>query len=100
MRVGEKIKLRNLGECVVMVENNDTILVNKNKVCYFVVNPNKKRQEEEYSYDNAMTYGFTVEEAFQLIQPLYAEIINNTNKQYKINNELSKMLIEAYSKTI
>lgn len=100
MKIAEKIILRNLGECVVMSEDNDAILVSKDGVCYFVTNPTKKRQEEEYSYDNVVTYGFTVEEASKLIKPLYEELIQTTTKQYKIYDKLSKMLIEAFSKTI
>lgn len=100
MKIGEKITLKNLGECIIMAENNDTVLVGKKGVCYFVTNPNKKRQEEEYSYDSVVTYGFTEKEVFQLIQPLYEDIVNSLNKQYKIDNKLSKIVIEAYSKSI
>lgn len=100
MRITEKITLKNLGDCIVMAEDNDSILVSKDGVCYFVTNPTKKRQEEEYSYDNVITYGFTVEEASNLIKPLYEELIQTTTKQYKIYDKLSKMLIEAFSRTI
>ena len=100
MKIGEKITLKNLGECTIMAENDDTVLINKDGVCYFVTNPNKKRQEEEYSYDSVAMYGFTEKEIFQLIQPLYEDMIGNLNKQYKIYDKLSKMVIDAYSKSI
>lgn len=97
MKKDEKIILKNLGECIVMIDNKDTALVSKDGVAYFVTNPNKKRQEEEYSYDNVVCYGFTVNEVYQLIRPMYGDIINTINKQYKIDDKLSKMLIEALS---
>lgn len=100
MKIGETITLKNLGECLVMAENNDTTLVSKNGVCYFVTNPTKKRQDEEYSYDSVVTYGFTVDEARNLIEPIYQEIIQTTTKQYKIYDKLSKMLIEALTETM
>ena len=100
MRIAEKITLKNLGDCLVMAEDNDTVLVSKDGVCYFVTNPTKKRQDEEYSYDNVITYGFTAEEAFKLIQPLYEELVQTTTKQYKIYDKLSKMIIEAVINTI
>ena len=98
MKMAEKITLKNLGDCLVMAEDNDTVLVSKDGVCYFVTNPTKKRQDEEYSYDSVVTYGFTVEEASKLIRPLYEEIIQTTTKQFKIYDKLSKMLIEAFSR--
>jgi hypothetical protein len=100
MRIAEKITLKNLGDCIVMAEDNDTVLVSKDGVCYFVTNPTKKRQDEEYSYDTVITYGFTVEEASKLIQPLYEELIQTATKQFKIYDKLSKMLIEAFSRTM
>ena len=100
MKIGEKIALKNLGECTIMAENDDTVLINKDGVCYFVTNLNKKRQEEEYSYDSVAMYGFTEEEIFQIIQPLYEDIISNLSKQYKICDKLSKITIDAYSKSI
>lgn len=100
MRIAEKITLKNLGDCIVMAEDNDTVLVSKDGVCYFVTNPTKKRQDEEYSFDSVVTYGFTAEEAFKLIQPLYEEMIQTATKQFKIYDKLSKMLIEAFSKTM
>ena len=100
MRVDEVIMLKNLGECVVMAESDDTVLVNKDGVCYFATNPNKKRQDEEYSYDSVSMFGFTVDEAKKLVEPMYQEIVQTTTKQFKINDKLSKLLIEAYSKTI
>ena len=100
MRIAEKITLKNLGDCIVMAEDNDTVLVSKDGVCYFVTNPTKKRQDEEYSYDSVVTYGFTTEEASNLIKPLYEELIQTATKQYKIYDKLSKMLIEAFSRTI
>jgi hypothetical protein len=100
MKIGEKIALKNLGECIIMAEYNDTVLINKKGLCYFVTNPNKKRQEEEYSYDSVVTYGFTEKEIFQLIQPLYEDMTNCINNQYKIYDKLSKIVIEAYSKSI
>lgn len=100
MKIAEKITLKNLGDCLVMAEDNDTVLVSKEGVCYFVTNPTKKRQDEEYSYDSVVTYGFTAEEVYKLIQPLYEELVQNTTKQYKIYDKLSKMLIEAVIKTI
>ena len=100
MKIGERVTLKNLGECIIMTECNDTVLINKDGVCYFVTNPNKKRQEEEYSYDSVVTYGFTEKEIFQLIQPLYEDIINSLNKQYKIYDKFSKMIIDSYSQSI
>lgn len=97
MKIGEKIVLRNLGECIVLAENKDTILLSKDGVCYFAVNPTKKRQEEEYSYDSVICYGFTVNESYQLIQPLYENMMEVLNKQYKISDKLSKMIIESLS---
>lgn len=100
MKTGEKIILKNLGECIVMAENKDMVLLSKDGVCYFAVNLTKKRQEEEYSYDNVVCYGFTANEVYQLIQPLYEDMIISLNKQYKIYDKLSKMLIDAYSEII
>ena len=95
MKIGEKITLRNLGECKVLANKNNETLIEKDNVVYFATNLNKKRQDEEYSYDTVVCYGFTLNEAYQLIQPMFADIINNINKQYKIDDRLSKMLIEA-----
>jgi hypothetical protein len=95
MKIGEKIVLKNLGEVIVLTEKSDTALVSKDGVAYFVTNPNKKRQEEEYSYDSASMFGFKVNEVYQLIQPMYEDIIATINKQYKIDDKLSKMLIES-----
>lgn len=95
MKIGEKITLRNLGECKVLANKNNETLIEKDNVVYFATNLNKKRQDEEYSYDTVVCYGFTLNESYQLIQPMYADIINNINKQYKISDKLSKMLIEA-----
>lgn len=100
MKIGEKIVLKNLGEVVVLAENKDTILLSKDGVCYFAGNLTKKRQEEEYSYDNVICYGFTVNEVYQLIQPLYDNIIEALNKQYKICDKQSQMVIDAYSEII
>jgi hypothetical protein len=98
MKIGEKIVLKNLGECIVMAENNEVVFVNKDGVAYFVTNPNKKRQEEEYSYDSASMFGFTVAEIFAMAHPLYKELVNAISKQYKIDNELSEMIIDALNK--
>lgn len=98
MKIGEKITLKNLGECIVMAEDNDMVFVSKDGVAYFVTNPNKKRQEEEYSYDSVSMFGFTVAEIFDMADPLYKEIINSISKQYKIDNRLSQMVIDAISK--
>ena len=95
MKIGEKIVLKNLGEAIVLAEKDDMTLVSKGGVAYFVSNPNKKRQEEEYSYDNVVCYGFTVDEVYQLIKPMYEDMINSINKQYKIYDRLSKMIIES-----
>ena len=100
MRVGEKIVLKNLGECNVRAEKNDTVFVSKDNVCYFVINPTKKRQEEEYSYDSVVCYGFTTNEVYDLIQPLYANIIDTLNKQYKLQDNISKIIIESLSAII
>lgn len=97
MKNGDKIALKNLGECTVMGEKGDTTLVSKDGVCYFVSNPTKKRQEEEYSYDSVVCYGFTSNEVYQLVQPLYANIIETLNKQYKIEDKLSKIIVESLS---
>ena len=98
MKVGEKIILKNLGECTVMSENNGVVFVSKDGVAYFVTNPNKKRQDEEYSYDSVSMFGFTVAEIFAMAHPLYKEIINTISKQYKIDDKLSQMVIDAISK--
>ena len=95
MKIGEKIVLKNLGEAIVLAEKDDMTLVNKGGVAYFVTNPNKRRQEEEYSYDSVVCYGFKVEEVYKLLQPIYEDMINSINKQYKIDDKLSKMLIES-----
>ena len=100
MKVGEKIILKNLGECIVMAEKKDMTLLSKDGVCYFAVNLSKKRQEEEYTYDNVICYGFTTNEVYQLIQPLYDNMIEAVNKQYKIYDKLSKMLIDSYKNFI
>lgn len=97
MKNGDKIVLRNLGECTVMGEKGDTILISRDGVCYFVSNPTKKRQEEEYSYDSVVCYGFTANEVYQVVQPLYANIIETLNKQYKIEDKLSKIVVESLS---
>lgn len=98
MKIGESIVLKNLGECKVMAEDNDMVFVSKDGVAYFVTNPNKKRQEEEYSYDSVSMFGFTVGEIFAMADPLYKEIINTISKQYKIDNRLSQMVVDAISK--
>ena len=98
MKIGESIVLKNLGECKVMAEDNDMVFVSKDGVAYFVTNPNKKRQEEEYSYDSVSMFGFTVAEIFAMAHPLYKELINAISKQYKIDDKLSEMVIEAISK--
>ena len=97
MKLGEKIALKNLGECNVMAEKSDTVLVSKDGVCYFIINPTKKRQDEEFSYDRAICYGFTANEVYQVIQPLYENMIEALNKQYKISDKLSKIVVESLS---
>lgn len=98
MKVGEKIILKNLGECVVMAESNDIVFVSKDGVAYFVNNPNKKRQDEEYSFDSVRMFGFTVSEIFATAEPLYREVIDTISKQYKIDNNLSQIVIDALTK--
>ena len=100
MKIGEKVTFKNLGECTVMAENDDTIFVSRDGVAYFVTNPSKKRQDEEYSYDSVSMFGFTVAEIFDMAHPLYKELINSISKQYKIDAKLSKMIIDAISKQI
>lgn len=100
MKIGEKITLRNLGECKVLADKNNETLIEKDGVAYFATNLNKKRQDEEYSYDSVVCYGFTVDEARKLIEPMYQEIVQTTTKQYKIYDKLSKMLIEALIETM
>lgn len=98
MKIGEKIAFKNLGECMILSEDDNTVFVSKEGVAYFITNPNKKRQEEEYSYDNVTMFGFTVAEIFDMAIPLYKELINSISKQYKIDSKLSQMVIKAISK--
>ena len=98
MKIGEKVTFKNLGECTVMAENDDTMFVSRDGVAYFVTNPSKKRQDEEYYYDSVSMFGFTVAEIFDMAVPLYQDIINTISKQYKIDTKLSKMIIDAISK--
>jgi hypothetical protein len=98
MKIGEKVAFKNLGECMILSEDNDTVFVSKEGVAYFITNPNKKRQEEEYSYDSVAMFGFTVAEIFDMAIPLYKELINSISKQYKIDSKLSQMVIKAISK--
>lgn len=100
MKVGEKVILKYLGECTVMAENNDTVFVSKDGVAYFVTNPTKKRQDEEYTYDSVNMFGFLVAEIFNTAEPLYKEIINTISKQYKIDIKLSQIIIDAISKQV
>lgn len=100
MKIREKIVLKNLGEVTVMAENDGVVFVSRDGVAYFVTNPNKRRQEEEYSYDGVSMFGFTVAEIFAMAHPLYKEFVNAISKQYKIDNKLSEMVIEACSKAI
>ena len=97
MKIGEKIILKNLGECIVMAESNDTVFVSRDGVAYFVVSPTKKRQDEEYSYDSVSMFGFTVAEIFATAEPLYKDMINTISKQYKIDDKLTQIVIDALS---
>lgn len=98
MKIGEKIALKNLGEVTVMTESNGMVFVSRDGVAYFVTNPNKKRQDEEYSYDSVSMFGFTVAEIFAMAHPLYKELVNAISKQYKIDSKISEMIIDALNK--
>lgn len=98
MKIGENVIFKNLGECIIMAESDNMVFVSKDGVAYFVTNPNKKRQDEEYFYDSVSMFGFTVAEIFDMAIPLYKEIINSISKQYKIEDRLSQMIIDAISK--
>ena len=100
MKIGEKVVFKNLGECIIIAESDNMVFVSRDGVAYFVTNPNKKRQDEEYFYDSVSMFGFTVAEIFGTAIPLYKELINNISKQYKIDDKLSQIIIEAITKQI
>ena len=100
MKIGERIILKNLGECVVLSEYNGRIFVSMNGVGWFVDNPTKKRQKEEYSYDNIVCYGFTFDDAFNIIDPMYIDMLDSLMKQYKIDKTSARMLIDAVCREV
>ena len=95
MKVGEKIVLKNLGECNVLSEHNSKILVSKDGVVWFVENPTKKIQEDEYSYDSVICNGFTFNDVFKDVEPMYINILETLTKQYRIAEESAKMIVDA-----
>ena len=95
MKIGEKINLKNFGECTVLSEHNGRVFVSMNGVGLFLDNPTKKRQEEEYSYDNIICYGFTFNEVFKVIEPMYIDMLDTITKQYKIDETSARMLVDA-----
>ena len=92
---GEKIVLKNFGECNVLSEHNSKVLVSKDGVVWFVENPTKKRQEDEYSYDSVICNGFTFNDVFKDVEPMYINILETLTKQYRIAEESAKMIVDA-----
>ena len=93
--INVSIVLKNLGECNVLSEHNSKILVSKDGVVWFVENPAKKRQEDEYSYDSVICNGFTFNDVFKDVEPMYINILETLTKQYRIVEESAKMIVDA-----
>lgn len=98
MKKGEKIVLKNLGECEVLCDNycGETLVQSvSNNILYFVSNINKKRQDEEYSYDSIIMYIVKMAEATETISPMYKEIISTLMKNFNVSDLHAEMLIQS-----
>lgn len=100
MNIGEKIILKNLGECEILFNisnsRNDILVKNENNVLYFVTNLNKKRQDNEYGYEKISLYSLNFNEAMIVIEPIYKDLIEMLKKNYNLIDVHAEMIVIAY----
>ena len=104
MNIGEKIILKNLGECEVLCNissnKNDILVKNDNNVLCFVTNLNKKRQDNEYGYDKVSVYSLNFNEAMVVIEPVYKDLKEVLKKNYNITDVHTEMVVMAYLNSV